>query len=99
MGEALDLVEQFFEKAQHDGSLFLDPTLDLFAPIAEKQPLFDEWRTKTLPQETRLSPDGSKQHHVWHLVRDELLQPTDPTNIRTRTKTIEYLEVIALHSR
>ena len=30
MGEALDLVDKFFVKAQLDGSLFFDPALDLF---------------------------------------------------------------------
>lgn len=36
MGEAFDLAEQFFMRAQHDGSLFLDRELDIFAPIAAK---------------------------------------------------------------
>jgi hypothetical protein len=99
MGEALDLVEQFFEKAQHDGSLFLDPSLDLFKPIADKQPLFAEWRRYTFSDDTRLSPDGSIAHPIYKLARDELLQPKDPTNVRTRAKTIEYLEVRVAGSR
>eukprot|EP00966_Prymnesium_polylepis_P113401 2622040-Prymnesium_polylepis.1 len=94
MCEALDLVEQFFEKAQSDGSLFLDPALDIFhAPIAAKQQLFADWRKYTFEKDTRLSPDGSKPHLLYKLARDELLQPTDATKIRTRAKTIEYLEV------
>lgn len=44
MGEVLDIIEDFFIKAQNDGSLFLDPTLDLFKTLADKQPLFAEWR-------------------------------------------------------
>jgi len=93
MCEALDLVEQFFEKAQSDGSLFLDPALDIFhAPIAAKQQ-FADWRKYTFEKDTRLSPDGSKPHLLYKLARDELLQPTDATKIRTRAKTIEYLEV------
>lgn len=93
MGEALDLVEQFFMKAQHDGSLFLNPQLDIFAPIAAKQPLFAQWRENTFTKEHVLSPDESEPHLKYKLVRDELLQPKDPTNIRSRDKTIEYLEV------
>lgn len=93
MGEALDLVEQLFERAQHDGSVFLDPALDLFKPIADKQPLFANWREHSLKEETILAPDGKTKHLVWKLVRDELLLPNDATNKLTHQKTIEYLEV------
>ena len=89
MGEALDIVEQFLLKAQTDGSLFLDPALDLFEPIARKQPLFRKWRKFTFEEDHRLSPDGSSPHLLYKLARDELLQPKDPTNVRTRLKTIE----------
>jgi len=44
MGEAFDLVYTFFQEAQLDGSLFLDPELDIFEPIAASQPLFAAWR-------------------------------------------------------
>ena len=93
MGAVLDIVEQFFLKAQSNGSLFLDPTLDLFEPIARKQWRFREWRKFTFEEDHRLSPDGTESHLLYQLVRDELLQPKDPTNTRTRLKTIEYLEV------
>lgn len=93
MGEVLDLVEQFFLRAQHDGSMFFDPTLDLFEPIARKQPLFAEWQRQTFEEEHVLSPDRSRKHLVWKLVREELLNPQDPTNKLTHDKTIEYLEV------
>lgn len=95
MGEVLDIVEQFFIRAQHDGSLFLDPNLDLFKPIADKQHLFAAWRRFTLEEDSIMSPDGSQKHLIWKLARDELLNPMDATNMRTRTKTIEYLEVQA----
>lgn len=93
MGEALDLVEQFFERAQHDGSLFLDASLDIFHPIAAKQPLFAEWIRHTFTEDNVLSPDGSVKHLRFKLVREELITPRDATNVRTRLKTIEYLEV------
>lgn len=93
MGEALDLVEQFFIQAQHDGSLFFAPDLDIFQPIADKQPLFAKWREHTFEEDTILAPDGVTKHLVWKLVRDELISPQDATNIRAHSKTIEYLEV------
>lgn len=93
MGRALDVVEQFFAQAQHNGRLFLDPSLDLFKEIADEQPLFDEWRKYSFEHDTRLSPDGSTKFLVYKLARDELLNPQDPTNIASTLKTIEYLEV------
>lgn len=93
MGRVLDIVEQFFERAQHDGSMFLDPDLDLFKTIADEQPRFAEWRRFTYEDDHVLSPDGSTRHLVWKKVREELLQPSDATNAATRLKTIEYLEV------
>lgn len=89
MGRVLDIVEEFFIRAQHDGSLFLDPELDLFKPIADEQPLFARWRADVYERETRVSPDGSTKHLIYKLARDELLQPKDATNMRTRAKTIE----------
>lgn len=93
MGEALDLVEQFFERAQHDGSLFFNPSLDIFAPIADKQPLFAAWLVDTYEKDHILAPDGKTKHLRFKLVRDELLEPSDASNKATRLKTIEYLEV------
>lgn len=89
MGEALDLVEQFFLASQHDGSLFLDPNLDIFAPIAVRQPLFAKWRDYTFNIQGRMSPDGSTKHLLYKLAKAELLAPADPTNMGTRAKTIE----------
>eukprot|EP00966_Prymnesium_polylepis_P322491 7378749-Prymnesium_polylepis.1 len=41
------------------------------------------------------SPDGSTQHLIWKLARDELLTPVDPTNAAPHVteKTIEYIQV------
>lgn len=93
MGEALDLVHDFFERAQYDGSLFLDPALDIFKPIADQQPRFAVWRKFLLEEDYVLSPDGSTKHLLYKLVKDELLEPKDATNVQTRAKTIEYLEL------
>lgn len=57
--------------------------------------MFAAWRQFSFEEDSVLSPDGSCKHLLWKLARAELLDPTDPTNIRTRTKTIEYLEVQA----
>ena len=95
MGWALDLVEQEFVKASTDGSVLLDPALDVFAPIAAKSPLFAEHLTYMYEKDTMVAPDGKTKHLVFKLARDELLTPTDPTNAGqgVRLKTIEYLEV------
>lgn len=93
MGKVLDLVERFLLRAQHDGSRFLDPELDIFRSIAEEQPLFAEWRHYTMHEDSILSPDGKTKHLVWKLALDELRSPTDATNAATREKCIEYLEV------
>lgn len=93
MGGAMDLVEQLFERAQHDGSMFLDESLDIFKSIKESQPLFAAWMEATFKDDHILAPDGKTKHLRFKLVRDELLDPKDPTNIATRLKTIEYLEV------
>lgn len=93
MGEALDIVEQFFMRAQLDGSLFLEPSLDLFEPIAQKQPLFAKWRDFTFNDDCIRSPDASTKHLIYRLAREELIQPKDQTNMRTQAKTIEYLEL------
>ena len=34
---ALDLADEFLEKASHDGSLFLNAELNIFKPIADEQ--------------------------------------------------------------
>lgn len=89
----LDIVEQFFERAQHDGSLFFDQTIDLFKPIADEQPLFAEYRRFTSEDDFVFAPDGRTKHLLWKVVLSELQAPVDPTNVATRAKCVEYLEV------
>lgn len=93
MGEAFDAVEQFLIRARHDGSLFLDPDLDIFKDIAEQQPAFAHWREYTFKEEFRLAPDGRTKHLLYQRALQELLHPSDATNAATREKTIEYLQV------
>lgn len=93
MGRALDLVEQFLERAQHNGSLFLDPALDIFKPIADEQPMFAAWRRYSMEEDSALAPDGTTKHLVRKETLAELINPVDATNVATRDKCIEYLEV------
>ena len=92
---ALKLVHDVFELAANDGSILLDPALDIFEPIARVQPAFAEWRRYSYQEEKVYSPDGKVPHLIYKLVRDELLNPADPTNAApgVRARTIEYLEV------
>ena len=95
MNVAADLAYEALVKVEADGSHLLDPNLDIFGPIADKQPLFAEWRRHTFQAESSLSPDGSTKHLTYALVRRELLNPADPSNAASKLKTIEYLEVQA----
>ena len=95
MSVAADLVYDILVKVEADGSCLLDPTLDIFKSIAHVQPLFAAWRKYTFEEQLCLSPDGSTKHLTYALVRAELLNPTDPSNVASRLKTIEYLEVQA----
>ena len=47
MRVALGLVHDVFVKAADDGSVLLDPTLDIFKSIADTQPAFAQWRSET----------------------------------------------------
>ena len=95
MRHALKLVHDIFELAANDGSVLLNPALDIFGPIARTQPQFAEWRRYMFDEEHIFSPDGKESHLIWRLARDELLNPADPTNAapRVREKTIEYIQV------
>jgi hypothetical protein len=90
---AADLVEEVFAAAALDGNVLLDPTLDIFKPLRDAQPLFREWHDAMFGKVTILAVDGKTKHLKYKLVRDELLNPTDPTNAATRAKTVEYLQV------
>ena len=50
MRVALGLVHDIFVKATDDGSVLLDPSLDMFKSIADAQPLFAEHRKYTFEQ-------------------------------------------------
>lgn len=92
---ALELVEAVFEKAKDDGSVLLDPELDIFQPITNEQPLFRAYLKHMFEHDAVLSPNGKTRHLHYKLALAELLTPQDATNARTTAKTIEYLEVQA----
>ena len=89
----LDLVEQLFVKASTDGSVLIDATLNVFESVAAVQPKFATYLKDTYEKQHVMSPDGSTKHLIYKLVREELFNPVDPSNVETRVKTIEYLEV------
>ena len=100
MGPVLDTVEQLFERGARDGSALLDPGLFdrkhpayLFKSVADSQPAFCEYLDHVYTEDTVLSPDKSKKHLQYAKALEELLNPTDETNVKTRALTIEYLQV------
>ena len=97
MRRALKLVHDVLELAANDGSVLLDTSLDIFAPIARVQPQFAEHQRYEFEKDHIYSPDGTTPHLIWKLARDELLTPADPTNAAPRVtqKTIEYIQVQA----
>lgn len=95
MNGVLDLIDAVFQLTKDDGSVLLDPALDVFKPIAEKQPLFRAYREFTSTHDVVLSPDGKVRHLHYMCALAELLDPQDETNRGTQQKTIEYLEVQA----
>ena len=86
----IDLVEDLFKKGEADGSLLLDATLDIFKPVADVQPLFANYRKYMYEEQFVFAPDGKTKHLIYKLAREEIFNPTDPTNQKTRLKTIEY---------
>ena len=98
MGRALDMVEKVFKDAALDGSVLLNPTLDIFKEIADEQPLFAAYRKFMYEEEHVYSPDGEEKHLIYHLVRQELLNPQDTSNQATRAKTIECAQHTRMHA-
>eukprot|EP00966_Prymnesium_polylepis_P259721 5999344-Prymnesium_polylepis.2 len=88
-------MEAAFEKGRADGSIFLDPTLNVFAPVAAQQPSFKEYLKFTYQEQAVLSPDGRTRHLLYKDALAELISPQDETNQRAsiRAKTVEYLQV------
>lgn len=95
MNGVLDLIDSVFQRARDDGSVLLDPELDVFKPVADKQPLFCAYREFTATHDAVLSPNGKVRHLHYTCAFAELLNPQDETNRRTLEKTIEYLQVQA----
>ena len=93
MARTLDIVEQLFKKASTDGSVLLDPTLNVFKEIADEQPLFREYLEHLYEEHAVTAPDRKTKHVDYKLALEELLNPADATNAASTTKTIEYLEV------
>lgn len=95
MNGVLDLIDVVFQQMRDDGSVLLDPDLDIFKTVADSQPLFQAYREFTYEYDVVLSPDGSVRHLHYARALRELLDPEDDTNRRTRARTVEYLQVQA----
>lgn len=97
MNGVLDLVHATFVKGKDDGTIFLNPQLDIFESIATEQPYFKEFMEYTRiyiqPGCNPVSQYGRTRHMHYKLARMELLEPEDPTNRLSHAKTIEYLQV------
>eukprot|EP00966_Prymnesium_polylepis_P206275 4779768-Prymnesium_polylepis.1 len=61
MGWVLGLVEKAMEEIVADPRHALDPTLDIFAPVAAEVPDFKEWRKELLASKVT-APDGETAH-------------------------------------
>ena len=82
-------------KASTDGSILLDPSLDIFASIRREQPLFQQYHDEMFTKSRCLGPDRKTYHLHWKLALEEVLSPKDSTNAcqAVQQKTIQYLEV------
>jgi hypothetical protein len=86
-------LQELFERVALDGSILLDPKLNIWKDIADTQPKFHEYLNHMFEKETVRSPDGSKKHPQYKLAMEEVLNPKDETNQRTYNLTVEYLSV------
>lgn len=91
----MTLIDEAFQTILDDGSALLNPDWEIFAPVAQMQPLFNEYLEFTYNHDVVLSPSGRVRHLHYKLALAELIDPSDETNRRTREKTIEYLQVQA----
>ena len=85
------MIEELAERVARDGSVLLDAQLDIWKDFRLKEPKFQEYFDH-LQEETRVAPDGKTKHKWYKLALEELLDPTDVTNARTRDLTIRYLQ-------
>lgn len=95
MNWVLDIIDVAFQKIRDDGSALLDESWDVYSEVTQTQPLFREYLHFTYNYDVVLSPNGRIRHLHYKLALAELLDPADATNQRTRSKTIEYIEVQA----
>jgi hypothetical protein len=100
MGPVLETVEALLEKGAQDGRHLLDPGLYdpaspkfLFKSLVDSQPAFKEYLEYTYAKDTVLSANGKRKHLQYKLARDELLCPSDATDLKATDLTAEYLQV------
>ena len=75
MNGVADLIDQMLVKAKDDGNVLLDPELDLWQPITDRLPEFQQYVQFTYDQDAVLSPSGRTRHLQYKLALAELLEP------------------------
>ena len=90
----LELAEDAFVAIAADGSKLLDPSLDPFAEITAKQPLFAKWRLGRMKRSVR-SADGTTKHRVFEHVLAEARSPVGKGNVQSTAATIALAEKMA----
>ena len=90
--EVLELAEAAFTSIAADGHALLDPSIDPFAPIAAKQPLFAAWRVEW-EQRTVKAFDGTI--HRRSRVLAEARSPSGAGNAQATEMAVELAEQMA----
>ena len=69
MAEALDLVDKAMEMIEANPESALDPTLDIFSPVAAELPEFKEWQQELLAMEVTAADGKTKYRLVQEVLK------------------------------
>eukprot|EP00966_Prymnesium_polylepis_P100348 2324611-Prymnesium_polylepis.1 len=69
MAEALDLVDRAMEQIEADPSRALDPSLNIFAPVAAEFAEFKEWQEELLSMEVTAADNETKYYLVQEVLK------------------------------
>lgn len=89
----LELAEEALVAIAADGRKLLDPTLDPFAEITAKQPLFAQWQRERMAR-TIKAPDGTR-HRMYERVLAEARSPEGKGNRQATAMTVTLAEKMA----
>lgn len=94
LGETLDSVETALISIAEDGHSLLDPSLDPFAGIAQKQLKFATWR-KERAERTWLAHDGKTRHACVAEALSEARSPAGKGNAQATERVAALAEAMA----